>query len=649
MIKNYFLEIILLTLFITNTSNAQTWQWGKDGGSFDNVQSNEKVESMVTDSDGNVYIVTRVGTNGLQIDGIPKDGYGSIDYMIASFSCSGEYRWSRVIGSSGSDKIIRIQVDAANNIYIAGNILRNSEAYFGSETGIDVTLPYSTQNNEHKQNLFLIKYNSEGEMQWFVTPQAEDVTIFDAQAHSVPVDLQTDPEGNSYWLCSIPTGTYANGDFINTAEGDNYFIFKYNTEGEFIETTALDIQTIDTWPKFKMARNHNTGTLYIGGYLPYGSLPFMINNESISKPMFLAAFNSTGSFLWKKENNHDINGAIEGLLIDNDNSIYLTGGTSNTDTFANATLSSENTGTFPFIIKLDSDGELLWSTNGVTTSSSMRSYAITVNNSEVGITCGHGNIEWDGLSLTAETNTGYDIMLGRFNKLDGSIIGLDKLESNIGSMDYGSAISSDNFGNFYVGGWYNHLLYVGDDTLSNSAQGWDFFIAKYGSNNCDCDLPQPSFEIIPNTEDSSIFNFNYSGTTPYDTISWSFGDETSSSEESPTHTYTETDTYNVCVTVTNACGSEQHCVEVQATALSTNKSKLALVEVYPNPVKDILTITSEEVLNYTIYSVLGRKITNGQTISGQTQLATNNIASGWYFLKLSNNNGDIKTIKLLKQ
>ena len=649
MIKNYFLKITLLFVFTTHITNGQTWQWGKSGGSFESVQGNEKVESMITDNDGNVYILTRIGTNGLQIDGNPKEAYGNPDYMIASFSCSGEYRWSRVIGSGGSDEIVRIQVDDDNNIYIAGTIRRNSEAYFGGETDIDVTLPYSSQNNENKQNLFLAKYNNDGTMQWLVMPQAEDVTQSEAQSHSLSVDLQTDPEGNSYWLCYIPTGTYANGDFVNTTEGDNLFIFKYDTTGTFVEAFPLDMQTTGLWPEYKIARNHNTGIFYIAGHLLYESSPFTVGNETIAKPMFLAAFNSDGSFLWKKENSFDDDGAIEDIYIDTDNSIYLTGGTASTDTFAGATLSSETLGTYPFIIKLDAEGNSIWSTNGSTTNSAMKSYGITVNNTEVGISCGHGNIEWDGASLAIETNAGYDVMLGRFNKSDGSIIELDKLESSFNAIDYGSAICSDSFGNFYIGGWFHNLLYVGDDTLSNSAQDWDFFVAKYGNNNCDCDLPEPSFEVVPNTENGSIFNFNYNGTTPYDTITWSFGDETSSLEENPTHTYTETDTYIVCVTVTNACGSEEYCTEVQATVLSTENAKLASIKVYPNPTKDILTITSDEVLNYTIYSVLGREITIGQTIVGQTQLSTKGIATGWYYLKLSNNNEEIKTIKLLKQ
>ncbi len=47
--------------------------------------------------------------------------------------------------------------------------------------------------------------------------------------------------------------------------------------------------------------------------------------------------------------------------------------------------------------------------------------------------------------------------------------------------------------------------------------------------------------------------------------SWDFGDGDSSSEQNPEHTYTENGTFNVCLTATNAGGTDTYCATVVIT------------------------------------------------------------------------------------
>lgn len=90
-----------LTAF--GTLHAQSWQWGKSGGTTDSFNGlDEEVKSACTDIYGNVYFVSDVGSTNSQIDGVPKqnynNGFGLLDGIVASFSCSGAYRWTKVIG-----------------------------------------------------------------------------------------------------------------------------------------------------------------------------------------------------------------------------------------------------------------------------------------------------------------------------------------------------------------------------------------------------------------------------------------------------------------------------------------------------------------------------------------------------------------------
>ncbi|MEM6318670.1 MAG: T9SS type A sorting domain-containing protein [Bacteroidota bacterium] len=51
------------------------------------------------------------------------------------------------------------------------------------------------------------------------------------------------------------------------------------------------------------------------------------------------------------------------------------------------------------------------------------------------------------------------------------------------------------------------------------------------------------------------------------TYAWDFGDGKTSTETSPTHTYENNGTYNVCLQVTNACGTKQTCQSVTINAV----------------------------------------------------------------------------------
>jgi hypothetical protein len=74
---------------------------------------------------------------------------------------------------------------------------------------------------------------------------------------------------------------------------------------------------------------------------------------------------------------------------------------------------------------------------------------------------------------------------------------------------------------------------------------------------CDCcDAGDPSVEAGATDQGDCCFAFTATpagGTPPY-TFSWDFGDGTSSSDQNPTHCFEAEGTYEVVVTVTDACG-----------------------------------------------------------------------------------------------
>lgn len=90
---------------------------------------------------------------------------------------------------------------------------------------------------------------------------------------------------------------------------------------------------------------------------------------------------------------------------------------------------------------------------------------------------------------------------------------------------------------------------------------------------------------------------------------WDFGDGTSSNMENPLHTYSSSGNYDVTLT-TNACGRlTTKTKRVSITTLATSEIQKSAFKMYPNPVKDILTIkTSEKISSLKIKDASGRRI-----------------------------------------
>lgn len=108
-------------------------------------------------------------------------------------------------------------------------------------------------------------------------------------------------------------------------------------------------------------------------------------------------------------------------------------------------------------------------------------------------------------------------------------------------------------------------------TYSNTGT---FQVCLVTTNNCGSDTtcrsisvvcPQPSASFSQ-TANSLVVAFTDLSTGNPTSWSWDFGDGTPASIQSnPTHTYTAAGTYQVCLTATNACGSNTFCMSITVT------------------------------------------------------------------------------------
>ena len=134
-------------------------------------------------------------------------------------------------------------------------------------------------------------------------------------------------------------------------------------------------------------------------------------------------------------------------------------------------------------------------------------------------------------------------------------------------------------------------------------------------------------------------------------VTWEFGDGTTSTEMNPTHTYLAEGVYSVCVTSVNIYGcSDTYCEEVMVGAVDINNLSNDLT-ISPNPANNYITVNYSGVISsdliITIKNVTGTIVSTTTSNAPTTTLDLQSLASGIYFIEL-NNGGVISVQKIEK-
>jgi hypothetical protein len=92
----------------------------------------------------------------------------------------------------------------------------------------------------------------------------------------------------------------------------------------------------------------------------------------------------------------------------------------------------------------------------------------------------------------------------------------------------------------------------------------------------------------------------------------------------------------------------RNVISVQTTLEAPNFDLKNFV-LYPNPVKDILNISSETTItNIAIYNLLGQEVMTKSVNDTENSIDVSNLTSGTYFVKVTADN-TVKTSKIIKE
>jgi hypothetical protein len=335
-----------------NPSGDVLWVTGAGGTRYTLGQT------IDLDNSGNVYVagtfnspIINFNNSSLSLSQSGTSG----DIFIAKLDNSGNWIWAKSAGGTDLDDVSDIVVDNYSNVYLTGFIKLNA-----------AFPPLSPIPGEATEDIFIAKMNTDGDFLW-----VKRVSGTDKDSGSAII---LDAENNIYVGGSYnsPDLSFEGITLQNTLDQEsnqyNSFVAKLDNSGNWIwvkQTTGLHSEQINN------LSIDNNNDLYVTGYFAgianfdthtiasYGC----VNDTSpypsacIQHDIFIAKIDNSGNWLWAKSAGGEEDSEHgNGLDIDNQSNINITGKFTGNSYFSNLLLTSaELTTSDIFIAKLNSN------------------------------------------------------------------------------------------------------------------------------------------------------------------------------------------------------------------------------------------------------------------------------------------------------
>lgn len=490
-------------------------------------------------------------------------------------------------------KEVSTGTDTVGNIYTAASMM-------------------DTVNNLYKA--MLVKYNSGGTEKWKVFFDNNDPNYNGTNV----VTLLVDKIGNCY-VCGYGIN--------NSTSGRDFMILKYDNAGNFQWSTYWDGgQSQNDYATCAMF--DKSGNIIVGGYVnSFGTT---------GDDMAVIKVSPAGTFFWSYTfNNSAVNDEdrVLALASDNNNNIYLTGSTygvsSNRDMIS---------------MKLDSNGLNKWISEipHVTTGADERGYGIAADNTgHCYVTGSVGDwttIKYDSLGNSIWTNHDTTNSLDRFitkkvmlDKFNNVIVVGDAFISSANQTDLVVNKINNGTGNSI---WYTSYNNAGIDNFEDAVLDTNANVYVTGSFEGPLNIDMSAMIISPNG--SVIWH-----TTFTNSLNISGGDM-------PYQITLDKNRSIILAGVAETRGNTSNDVvdvvtlkfPTSITGINSVANETAIMNIYPNPAKDNLTITisDESLIGSTvkIINIMGAIVSEEKIISLSQQFNLSNLSNGIYMVNFSN-------------
>ena len=319
---------------------------------------NDYINSITLDNENNIIIAGNVESTDMPVNSnsYQQQNKGGNDFFIAKFSSDYQLIWSTYLGGSSNDYLITIGADADNNIWISGEV--DSQNFPTTSNAVSKTHSGGTK------DIIICQLDNNGQLVYS--------TYLGGMAYeSVPL-IAFDSERNVYfagrsWSSNFPITSDAYqqnklGYYDGILVKFNIDSYKYygtyigipnngGSENIYIEGLTIDSQN----------------NIIFGGHTNSSRVP-MFNSKLSSTfkgiyDVFLMKFDKSMNQIWSNYFGGSGNDRLSKITCDDSDNLYCIGFTTSSNLIMkNSYQSSKASGEDAFIFKINSIGELQWST-----------------------------------------------------------------------------------------------------------------------------------------------------------------------------------------------------------------------------------------------------------------------------------------------
>jgi hypothetical protein len=338
--------LIAFSAFIF-TIQAQQFQWGKAEGKY----AYDYGYGAVTDNSGNLYVGGKYEEVGAVFSTTTVPCSGNHDGFLVKYAPNGDLVWINTFGGANGDYIQAVYTDKTNYVYVSGEIE-------SATANTPISFPGSTVvlNAVADNDLVFAKYDLNGTLIWAKSEGSSN--------SEKALGVAADNSGNVY-ICGYYTNTTTiNGTPITGAAGRNIYVAKYDQNGVFQWFRDAGSAGRD---EAKAVRCDASGNVYVCGMYSkdctFGSQVLATYNNTSFWDAFLAKYDTNGNLQWVKTGGGDVDDGAWSIVVDNQNSIYISGEFAAYAQFSGTAILSVGEAD-TYVAKYNGNGDLQWIKRG---------------------------------------------------------------------------------------------------------------------------------------------------------------------------------------------------------------------------------------------------------------------------------------------
>jgi len=439
------------------------WTWARAAGGEHYDQGTQ----ITATENGNIFVTGMFRSSSISFDSFTLTKSGQRDLFLVRYDQSGQVYWAASAVGSGFVWPWTMVHDSQGNILLAGMFL-SSNLTFGSYTLV----------NKGEDDIFLVKYNDGGTVEWAVSAAGT--------GYDYAEDILTDEEGNIYMAGSFngPNITFGDQTFEGYPGDFDAYLVKYTSSGNFLWGIIAGGDGDDRAYGLDM---DNDGNIYITGMFHSPTMHF--GSTTLTKKgfydMFVAAFYNQGGVIWAKNAGETDYTCGKKIKVLNDN-LYVAG------EFNGASLQFDgfnltNQGDYDlFLAKYDKAGHVQDAvSNGINGTETINDMTV-IHGNQIVLTGGTYN----------DASESLDILLALY-KEDMEVSNQIILGGS--SDDEGFGVCARNNELYLTGRFASEIIVFGEEELQNMGLD-DVFVSTTAMGNGMDDIPSDLFnlEIYPN-------------------------------------------------------------------------------------------------------------------------------------------------------